>query len=82
MVRSPVRKSGGAGSLNAVKRFLRNSGGDPAQVSAELKELVRRLERIKAKTGKQVALSPFVVSLLQKAGSVGSVEGRLHPARA
>jgi hypothetical protein len=81
-VRSPVRKLGGAGSLSAVKKFLQNSGGDAAQISAELRDLVQRLERVRAKTGKSVSLSPFLTSLLQKAGKVEVVEGHLHPARA
>gem|GEM_PF-2287778 len=81
-MRSPVRKSGGAGSLAAVKRFLRNSGGDPARISAELADLIRRLERVKALTGRRIALSPAVTALLEKARRAEVVEGRLHPARA
>ena len=83
-MRSPVRKSGGAGSLKIVKRFLKGSGGNAANIGADLKELVRRLERVRALTGKQVELSPFVAALLAKAGKSGAAvaEGRLHPARA
>jgi hypothetical protein len=81
-VRSPVQKLGGAGSLARVKSFLRDSGGDVAQVSAEVADLVRRLERVKAKTGRRIALSPFVAELLEKSRRVEVVEGHLHPARA
>jgi hypothetical protein len=81
-VRSPVRKSGGAGSLSVVREFLKGSGGDAAEISAELAELVQRLERVRAKTGKHIGLSPFVMGLLEKARRAEVVEGRLHPARA
>jgi hypothetical protein len=68
--------------LSAVKRFLKGSGGDAAQIASELKELTRRLERVRARTGKQVAMSPFLTNLVEKAGKVGVLEGHLHPARA
>ena len=65
-----------------VKSFLKDSGGDVAQVSAEVADLVRRLERVKAKTGRRIAMSPFVAGLLEEARRAEVVEGHLHPARA
>lgn len=82
MVRSPVRRLGGAGSLGAVKEFLRDSNGDVAQVSGQLADLVRRLERVKSRTGKSISLSPFVADLLRKTRQAEVAEGHLHPARA
>lgn len=89
-MRAPVSGSGGASSFDAVKHFIRKSGGagTPAAeaIAGDLEELVRRLERVKALGGKHapVQLSPYVVSLLKKAGKreVAGVEGRLHPAQA
>ena len=65
-----------------VKKFLRGSSGDAARVSAELADLVRRLERVRAKTGKGITLSPFVAELIEKVRRAEVAEGHLHPARA
>lgn len=86
MVKSPVRKSGGAGSFMAVKKFLNGDGGNVAEISADLKELARRIERVKAIAGKDVdiGLSPVVTALLDKLAKAEHrpVRSRLHPARA
>ena len=68
--------------MGAVKKFLKDSNGDAAQVSVELADLVRRLERVKSRTGKAIALSPFVTELLRKVRQAEVAEGHLHPARA
>jgi hypothetical protein len=89
-VRAPAGRSGGAGSFDAVKGFLRKSGGCGTSatdaIAGDLEELVRRLERVRALGGTHapVELSPYVASLLKKAGDreVAAVEGRLHPAQA
>lgn len=84
-MRAPVHRSGGAGSFQAVKEFMKEPGREAAEIKAELDELVRRVERARAKVGKRlsVELSPWVMGLLGKAGqreAVG-VGAKLHPAR-
>jgi hypothetical protein len=80
IVIAPVEKT--RGSFDAVRGAVR---GSDAEVAAELQEIVRRMERANALVGelRAVELSPYVVSLLARAGSREAVvEGRLGTSRA
>ena len=72
--------------MQKVKEFMKERGGEAAEIKAELDELVRRLERAKARVGDWLGVdfSPSVIGLLGKAGrrEVAAVGARLHPARA
>ena len=85
-MRAPVHKSGGAGSFQAVKEFMKEPGSEAAEIKAELDELVRRVGRARAKVGKHLSVefSPWAIGLLGKAGQreAVAVGAKLHPARA
>jgi hypothetical protein len=72
--------------VDAVKKFLKGPRGEASEIKAELDDLVRRIERVRSRVGRRLAveLSPAVIDLLRRAGrrEVAAVGAKLHPAQA
>ena len=86
-----VRAKGGAGSFDAVKKYMRSIEGlacgreaPPEVVPEDLEELAGRVEHVKALTGERarVVLSPYMLEMLRDLGreDMTASEGVVHAA--